>query len=282
MLHCVVFIDILLDDTQQVLTVAEERADATDGILVRVNQILAVLSSDGLDTANTGSHAALAENLEETDATGTAGMDTTAELARRTEAYHTHLVAILLAEEGDGTEFLCLVEGHVAVLVDVDVLANHVVHHALHLSQLVVADFLEVREVEAQRVGADERTLLLHVVAQHLLQGVVQQVGSSMVGGRGITLVGIDASHELRCGVFRQLLDDVDALSVLAFGIDDFDGLVLVAEHTAVSYLTTHLSVERGVVEHQLVELVLLLSHLAVAQDVAVVFGVVIADELLF
>ena len=102
-----------------------------------------------------------------------------------------------------------------------------------------------------------------------------------MVGGRGITLVGIDASHELRCGVFRQLLDDVDALSVLTLGIDDFDGLVLVAKHTAVSYLTTHLSVERGIVEHQLVELVLLLCHLAVAQDVAVVFGVVIAHELL-
>ena len=143
-LHCVVLIDILLDDTQQVLTVAEERADATDGILVRVNQILAVLSGDGLDAANTGSHATLADNLEETDAAGTAGMDTTTELARRTEAYHAHLVAILLTEEGDGTEFLCLVKGHVAVLVDVDVLANHVVHHALHLSQLVVADFLEV------------------------------------------------------------------------------------------------------------------------------------------
>ena len=61
-------------------------------------------------------------------------MDTTAELARRSEAYHAHLVAILLTEEGNGTELLGFVEGHVAVLVDMDVLADHVVYHALHLA----------------------------------------------------------------------------------------------------------------------------------------------------
>ena len=74
----------------------------------------------------------------------------------------------------------------------------------------------------------------------------------------------------------------MDALVVFALGIDDFDGFSLVDEYTAVTYLSTHLSVERSVVEHEFIEFVLLLCHLAVAQDMTVVFGIVVAHKLLF
>ena len=117
------------------------------------------------------------------------------------------------------------------------------------------------------------------MVAEHLLQGIVQQVGSRVVGSRGVALVNINASHELCRGVLGQLLDDVDGLAVLTLRVDNLDGLVLRDEHTLVAYLTTHLAIERRVVEHQLVVLVLLLGDLAVAQDMASVFGVVVADE---
>ena len=96
-------------------------------------------------------------------------MDTAAELAGRTEANHTHLIAIFLAEEGDGPHLLSFLERGVAMLVERQVLTNHIVDDALHLAQLLVADLLEMREVETQCVGADERAFLLHMVAQHLL-----------------------------------------------------------------------------------------------------------------
>ena len=168
------------------------------------------------------------------------------------------------------------------MLVDMNVLTNHVVHHTLYLTQLLVSHLLEVREVETQRVGAHERTLLLYMVAQHLLQCIVQQVGCRMVGSRCITLVCIYTSHELSRWVFGQLLDDVYALVVLALGVDNLDSLVLVHQYTAVTYLSTHLSVERSGIEHQFIELVLFLCHLAIAQDMAVVFCIVVAHELLF
>ena len=47
-------------------------------------------------------------------------------------------------ETGDGAEFLGLVERYVAVFIDMDVLTDHVVHHALYLTELFVGDFLEV------------------------------------------------------------------------------------------------------------------------------------------
>ena len=167
------------------------------------------------------------------------------------------------------------------MLVDVDILTNHVVHHALHLAQLVVGDLLEVREVKTQGMRTDKGALLLHMVAQHLLQSIVEQVGSGMVGSRGIALVSIDTGHELRREINRQFLDNVYTLTILTLGIDNVDGLGLVAEHALVSDLSTHLAIERCVVEYQLVKLVLLLCHLAVTQDVAGVFGIVVADELL-
>ena len=102
-----------------------------------------------------------------------------------------------------------------------------------------------------------------------------------MVGGRGIALVGIDARHKLRRRILGQLLDDMHALVVLTFGVDDLDGLRLIAKYTAVAYLSTHLTIKWSIVEDELIELVLLLGNLAVAQDMTVVFSEVVAHELL-
>ena len=103
-----------------------------------------------------------------------------------------------------------------------------------------------------------------------------------MISSRSVALVSIDAGHELGRRVLGQLLDDMYRLVVLALGIDDVDGFGLVAEHTLVANLSTHFTIEWCGVEHQLIELVLLLGDLAVAQNVTVVFRVVVAHELLF
>ena len=71
-------------------------------------------------------------------------MDTTTELTRRTEANHTNLVAVLLAEQGDSAQLLSLVEWYIAMLVDVDVLTDHIVNHTLNLTDLLVGNLLEV------------------------------------------------------------------------------------------------------------------------------------------
>ena len=70
-------------------------------------------------------------------------------------------------------------------------------------------------------------------------------------------------------------------LTVLALRVYDIDGLSLVADNSAVAYLTTHLAIEWSIVENQLVELVLLLGYLAVTDDVALIFSIIITYELL-
>ena len=73
----------------------------------------------------------------------------------------------------------------------------------------------------------------------------------------------------------------MDALVVLALSVDNLDGLILANEYTLVANLSTHLTIEWSVVEYQLIERVLLLSHLAVAQDVALIFCIVVTNEVL-
>jgi hypothetical protein len=58
---------------------------------------------------------------------------------------------------------------------------NLLVHHALDLLQLALRHRLEVREVEAQAVGRDERALLRDVRAEHLAQGSMQQVRGRVI-----------------------------------------------------------------------------------------------------
>ena len=119
------------------------------------------------------------------------------------------------------------------------------------------------------------------MLTQNLPQSIVEQVGCRMVGGRGLALVRIHTSHKLSRRILRQLLDDVDRLVVLTLGVDDLDGLSLVAEDTTVTYLTTHLAIEGGIIEHELIELILLLRHLTITEDMTIVFRIVVAHELL-
>jgi hypothetical protein len=50
-----------------------------------------------------------------------------------------------------------------------------------------------MREVEAQAIGANHRTLLPDMRSEHVLQCGVQKMRRGMVGARGATALGIDA-----------------------------------------------------------------------------------------
>ena len=80
------------------------------------------------------------------------------------------------------------------------------------------------------------------MLAQNLLQTVVEQVGSCMVGSTSLAALDIYASHEISVYILWQLLYDVDALVVLALGVDNLDSLILADESTLVAHLSTPLT----------------------------------------
>ena len=103
-----------------------------------------------------------------------------------------------------------------------------------------------------------------------------------MVGCRSVAFVGVYARHKVCLHILWQLLRDVNALVVLSLRIHNVDGLVFAYQDSLVANLSTHLAIEWRMVQHQFKESILLLGNLSVTQNVAFVFGVVVADKLLF
>ena len=139
-----------------------------------------------------------------------------------------------------------------------------------------------MREVKAQCRCINIRTLLFYVVSKNLLQSIVKQVGCSVISCASVTLVNIYTSHEVCVDILRQLLNDMNALVVFAFSINDFYCFVFANQRTLITNLTTHFTIERSLVKYKFKECILLLSHFAIAQYVAFIFCVVISYEFLF
>ena len=99
---------------------------------------------------------------------------------------------------------------------------------ALDLGALVRGQRLRMREVEAQLVGPDRRACLLHVLAEHLPQALVQQMRAGVVRLRreadaprydrlhAVALrEALAAEDELLVRLEAQRLDELGALAAL-------------------------------------------------------------------
>ncbi len=131
--------------------------------------------------------------------------------------------------------------------------------------QLFVGHSGEVREVKAQMIGRDQRSRLLHVLAQHFAQSGLQQMRGGVIAHGGLANFGVDhgvdlvARHEsARPSRFAEVgfhdlmrphsLDWV--VASLHFGND---GVVIVAvKPSAIADLAAGFGIERRVVEDDL------------------------------
>ena len=124
---------------------------------------------------------------------------------------------------------------------------NLAVHFLLNSLELFAAEGLEVGEVEAQPLRSHIGACLVHVIAQNVLEGFMQQVGGGMVAGRLQPLIHghhclggagcghialfhhpqvadqpfhgflhIGDAHHTRCGFDGTLISDLSA----AFGVE--------------------------------------------------------------
>ena len=72
---------------------------------------------------------------------------------------------------------------------------------------LRVVDRLRMAEIEPQAVRRDQRSLLGHVVAEHLAQGLVQEMGGGVVGAHGGAALVIDDQLQRLAGLEGAVLD---------------------------------------------------------------------------
>ena len=95
--------------------------------------------------------------------------------------HHAHLVAVFFAEQRARAGLARVVHSHQPG-GDLVILQHDVVGDVLDAAQLVRRDRLLMHEVEPQPIRRDQRAALGDVIAEHLPQRLVQQMGRGVIG----------------------------------------------------------------------------------------------------
>jgi hypothetical protein len=118
-----------------------------------------------------------------------------------------------------------------------------------------------VGEVEAQAVGCDQRALLGDVIAEHLAQRLVQEVGRRVVLADGAAASMIDLERQRRANLERALIDRAgmhEQVACLLLRLGDAERDPLAAHHAGIADLAAGLAVERRLVQDHSAGLALL------------------------
>ncbi len=108
-------------------------------------------------------------------------------------------------------------------------------------------------EVEPQPLRGHQRALLGDVVAEHLAQRFVQQMGGGMVGADGAAPAAVDFERKREPGFERAFLDHAgvdEQVARLLLGVGDAEAHPVGRHEAGVADLTAGFSVERRLVEH--------------------------------
>ena len=284
------FVHLLLQTVFQLAGVGlEHLCDVEQHLLVAVDSIQRQLAHGGLDPADTGGYGCLALDAEGTDLSGVIHMGAAAEFHGHTAHFHhADHVAVLLAEHGHSALLLGLLDGQ-HLRHHRDTIQNGVVDQLIHLCQLLRGDGLEVGEVEPQTVRLHQRTGLMDMVAQHLLQRRIQQMGSAVGAANTLAALRVNGSrhrlpHLEGAGDHLAVMHELAALILL--DVVDLKFCIAAGDHAVICYLTAHFRIEGGLVQnhnafhaaHQLLGQ-LVLHHQR--NDLGIVNGImVIAHEL--
>ena len=212
-----------------------------------------VAAGDSLDTADAGSHRGLADDLEAADLGGVLDMGAAAELGRPAlDVHHADHLTVLFAKQSHCAQLLGFLHRHL-LHGDVHGVEDLIIDDLLHPCQFLGGHGAEVGKVEVGDGGILIGTSLMHMVAQHLTQGSLQQVGSGVVAGNGhaVALVHLCGQHiaHLHNAAFQHAGVDVVALGGL-FHVQHAQAALGTVQHAVVGSLTAHLGVEGGLIQH--------------------------------
>ncbi|OIQ76323.1 hypothetical protein GALL_420010 [mine drainage metagenome] len=227
--------------------------------LLPLHQFQRGFAGSGFHAAHTCRYAGFRHDLEQADIAGAADVGAAAQFAAGTNIEHAHFVAILFAEQHHRTGFLRRLDVHHACVAG-GVGEDFSVDDLLHPADFPVRHRRIVHEVEAGLVGIHQRTLLLHMLAQHFAQGLVHQVGGGVVAhGRGARL-GVDAgadtiAHRQPAGGQRAVMAEYRGLDFLR--VFHRKNAVGSAQFPAVADLAAGFGIERRFIQHHDAEVAL-------------------------
>ena len=171
-----------------------------------------------------------------------------------TQGQDADLVAVFLAEQGDGAGLDGVLRAH-QLRLGGQVLADDRVHLGLDPGQFVLGQGGVVAEVEAHALGIDQLALLGDVGAQHILQRRMDQVGGGVVGAGG--QAGVRGGAQLGAGADgERARGDLDRMGMEVAGrlldIEDAGAAPRPFDLAAIARLAAAFAIEGGLVEQDL------------------------------
>ena len=168
------------------------------------------------------------------------------------DVHHADLIAVLLAEQSHCAHLLGLGNGHRA-RGHVQRLEDLLVDDVLHQSQLLRSHRTEVGKIEAQALIVLIRTSLMHMIAQYLTQGSLQQMRTRVVAGNGAAAAaahaGLGFLPNLHHAVLQHTVVNVIALRGLLHVLHRQLGIAH-QQHAVVGHLAAHFSIERSLIQN--------------------------------
>src|SRR5262249_42238860 len=216
---------------------------------------VSVLAGDGLNAARARSDRGVGDDFEDADVARGVDVRAAAKLGRKPRhAHHAHAVAVLLAEERHRAAGQGLVQ-RLLLFRDCRVLERLVVDEALDLRDLFLRQRREVREVEAQAVGRDQRAGLFDVRPQNLAQRRGQPGRRRVIGHGPRAFFGVYMSVDRVAGLQGALFDR-NAVNGHArgrrIGVGHQRTRVFVFEHANVADLSARFGVKRRAIQNDL------------------------------
>src|SRR5262249_22266932 len=139
---------------------------------------------DGFNTPHACGYAAFVDDLEQADVAGPPDVSAAAQLfAEIRDIDDSYLIAVFLPEQRHRARADGLVEGHDFGL-DLSVAKDLLINEPLNFLDLGFVQRRIMREIETETRWLDDAACLLHMRAQRLAQGCVQQVRGRMVALR--------------------------------------------------------------------------------------------------
>src|SRR5215207_2099313 len=204
---------------------------------------------DGLDPPNSGAHRALGEDHERPDLRRRANVSAATELARKTgDLDHADDLRVLLSEEHHRAEVASLVDRR-EERMHRQVLEDPLVHDFLDPLALLRSQRLGMSEVEAELVRANRRPSLANVVAEHLLERLVQEVRGRVIGHRRETHLPGNHRFDAIAGSEALAAEEQRLVLTEAEGAGELGSHSVLLDPAPIAHLTAALGVERRLAE---------------------------------
>ena len=202
----------------------------------------------GLDPADACRDTVLGEDLEGCNGSCICHMGSAAELSGEfAHIHHTDFLPVFLAEQSHGSGL--------SGILDIHHLCNHrqilrdlFIDNLLYLIQLFFRHGCEMAEVEAQSLPVHIGTGLFHMGTQHFPEGLVQQMGSTVVLTGIPALSGIHSESRHISDFYHAPDNGPDMVYLSAqklHGILHLEAAVRSRNDTCVCILSSHGSIER-------------------------------------